>query len=272
MGIVLFINNLKIFFPQEHNILTFFWNGGVFLSLLANEFECVLLLSNKLNLASTEVCVRVGGGRVFGITFQHVLSELCWLIFLPIIKCEVPEGGLVPKSLYRTAEELENEDLKLWTETIYQSASVFKGAPHEVGFLAAPSWLQLSEEEGLDLGWLRLGFLSGSLGASADLSCLNLGKYLFNKLHMKKWGLQVHSSSSVLRKIYEFPVHGEGGRKGKILYKIFSCLLLSKIGLGASCSYPHKGSACLSHELNCWCFLLPVVGSLGYLFLVLLER
>lgn len=47
-------------------------------------------------------------------------------------QCEVPEGGLVPKSLYRTAEELENEDLKLWTETIYQSASVFKGAPHEI--------------------------------------------------------------------------------------------------------------------------------------------
>ncbi|XP_028830707.1 SEC14-like protein 1 isoform X2 [Denticeps clupeoides] len=46
--------------------------------------------------------------------------------------CEVPEGGLVPKSLYRTPEELENEDLRLWTETIYQSASVFKGAPHEV--------------------------------------------------------------------------------------------------------------------------------------------
>lgn len=44
----------------------------------------------------------------------------------------MPEGGLVPKSLYRTAEELENEDLRLWTETIYQSASVFKGAPHEV--------------------------------------------------------------------------------------------------------------------------------------------
>ncbi|XP_046899601.1 SEC14-like protein 1 isoform X2 [Hypomesus transpacificus] len=46
--------------------------------------------------------------------------------------CEVPEGGLVPKSLYRTAEELENEDIRLWTETIYQSASVFKGAPHEL--------------------------------------------------------------------------------------------------------------------------------------------
>uniref|UniRef100_A0A3Q3AVG4 SEC14 like lipid binding 1 n=1 Tax=Kryptolebias marmoratus TaxID=37003 RepID=A0A3Q3AVG4_KRYMA len=46
--------------------------------------------------------------------------------------CEVPEGGLVPKSMYRTPEELENEDVRLWTETIYQSASVFKGSPHEL--------------------------------------------------------------------------------------------------------------------------------------------
>uniref|UniRef100_A0A672LMF6 SEC14-like protein 1 n=1 Tax=Sinocyclocheilus grahami TaxID=75366 RepID=A0A672LMF6_SINGR len=46
--------------------------------------------------------------------------------------CEVPEGGLVPKSLYRTAEELENDEIRLWTETIYQSASIFKGAPHEL--------------------------------------------------------------------------------------------------------------------------------------------
>ncbi|XP_062244069.1 SEC14-like protein 1 isoform X2 [Platichthys flesus] len=46
--------------------------------------------------------------------------------------CEVPEGGLVPKSMYRTAEEVENEEIRLWTETIYQSASIFKGAPHEL--------------------------------------------------------------------------------------------------------------------------------------------
>ncbi|XP_043945405.1 SEC14-like protein 5 isoform X2 [Protopterus annectens] len=47
--------------------------------------------------------------------------------------CNVSEGGLVPKSLYRTEEELENSDhIKLWTETIYQSAFVFKGAPHEI--------------------------------------------------------------------------------------------------------------------------------------------
>ena len=66
---------------------------------------------------------------------------------LPRFQCEVPEGGLVPKSLYRTAEELENEDLKLWTETIYQSASVFKGAPHEVcapgGWVPGPSGPEL---------------------------------------------------------------------------------------------------------------------------------
>ncbi|XP_026025592.1 SEC14-like protein 1 isoform X1 [Astatotilapia calliptera] len=48
------------------------------------------------------------------------------------VTCEVPEGGLVPKSMYRTAEEVENEDIRLWTEMIYQSASIFKGAPHEI--------------------------------------------------------------------------------------------------------------------------------------------
>uniref|UniRef100_A0A8C1EDL5 SEC14-like protein 1 n=2 Tax=Cyprinus carpio TaxID=7962 RepID=A0A8C1EDL5_CYPCA len=42
------------------------------------------------------------------------------------------QGGLVPKSLYRTAEELENDEIRLWTETIYQSASIFKGAPNEL--------------------------------------------------------------------------------------------------------------------------------------------
>ncbi|KAA0705263.1 SEC14-like protein 1 [Triplophysa tibetana] len=46
--------------------------------------------------------------------------------------CDIPEVGVVPKSLYRTAEELENEEVKLWTESIYKTASVFKGAPHEV--------------------------------------------------------------------------------------------------------------------------------------------
>ncbi|GAB0196282.1 syntaxin-binding protein 4-like [Grus japonensis] len=47
--------------------------------------------------------------------------------------CTVPEGGLVPKSLYQTDEEPENSDhIRLWTETIYHSASVLKGAPHEI--------------------------------------------------------------------------------------------------------------------------------------------
>uniref|UniRef100_A0A8B9G891 SEC14 like lipid binding 5 n=1 Tax=Amazona collaria TaxID=241587 RepID=A0A8B9G891_9PSIT len=47
--------------------------------------------------------------------------------------CTVPEGGLVPKSLYQTEDESENSDhIRLWTETIYHSASVLKGAPHEI--------------------------------------------------------------------------------------------------------------------------------------------
>ncbi|XP_049600933.1 SEC14-like protein 1 [Syngnathus scovelli] len=46
--------------------------------------------------------------------------------------CDIPDGGLVPKSLYRTAEELEMEDNGLLTESIYKSASIFKGAPYEI--------------------------------------------------------------------------------------------------------------------------------------------
>ena len=61
-----------------------------------------------------------------------LLSLHVWTYIAVSLQCEVPEGGLVPKSMYRTAEEVENEDIRLWTETIYQSASIFKGAPHEV--------------------------------------------------------------------------------------------------------------------------------------------
>uniref|UniRef100_A0A3Q2UJ94 SEC14-like protein 1 n=2 Tax=Fundulus heteroclitus TaxID=8078 RepID=A0A3Q2UJ94_FUNHE len=46
--------------------------------------------------------------------------------------CDIPEGSAVPKSLYRTTEELENEDNCLLTDSIYKSASIFKGAPYEV--------------------------------------------------------------------------------------------------------------------------------------------
>ncbi|XP_012599220.2 SEC14-like protein 5 [Microcebus murinus] len=46
--------------------------------------------------------------------------------------CNVPEGGLVPKSCYLTEEEQEQADQqRQWSET-YHSASVLRGAPHEV--------------------------------------------------------------------------------------------------------------------------------------------
>nr|XP_061837561.1 SEC14-like protein 1 [Nerophis lumbriciformis] len=46
--------------------------------------------------------------------------------------CDIPEGGTVPKSLYRTTEELDSEDSQLLTDLLYKSASIFKGVPHEI--------------------------------------------------------------------------------------------------------------------------------------------
>ena len=72
-------------------------------------------------------------------------------------QCEVPEGGLVPKSMYRTTEDMENEGVRLWTETIYQSASIFKGAPHEV----SPPPAALRRAEGLRMSPLQGPILQG---------------------------------------------------------------------------------------------------------------
>ncbi|XP_078690723.1 SEC14-like protein 1 isoform X3 [Branchiostoma floridae x Branchiostoma belcheri] len=48
--------------------------------------------------------------------------------------CNMPEGGLVPKSLYQLLDNLSMNDglPSLCQETIYQLSSVFKGSPHEV--------------------------------------------------------------------------------------------------------------------------------------------
>ncbi|RVE69307.1 hypothetical protein OJAV_G00076550 [Oryzias javanicus] len=46
--------------------------------------------------------------------------------------CEIPDGGTVPKSLYRTAEELESEENCLLTDCIYKTANIFKGTPFEM--------------------------------------------------------------------------------------------------------------------------------------------
>ncbi|XP_075035257.1 SEC14-like protein 5 [Mixophyes fleayi] len=47
--------------------------------------------------------------------------------------CNIPEGGLVPKSLYQSDDDTETSDhIRLWTETIYHSSYIYKGAPHEL--------------------------------------------------------------------------------------------------------------------------------------------
>lgn len=104
----------------------------------------------------------------------------------------MPEGGLVPKSLYRTPEELENEDLKLWTETIYQSASVFKGAPHEVPTLRPHPWRDPSPTtwaslRALGFSWsCSLGLVGSDVsqsgaaltGRAVRSSCISLDGYV----------------------------------------------------------------------------------------------
>ncbi|XP_075422265.1 SEC14-like protein 5 [Ascaphus truei] len=47
--------------------------------------------------------------------------------------CNIPEGGLVPKTLYQSEDDAETADhIRLWTETIYHSACIYKGASHEI--------------------------------------------------------------------------------------------------------------------------------------------
>ena len=45
--------------------------------------------------------------------------------------CEIPDGEPVPKSLYKSEWE-KGDGVKLWEDTIYKSANVLKGLPHEV--------------------------------------------------------------------------------------------------------------------------------------------
>ncbi|KAM8961413.1 SEC14-like protein 5 isoform 2-T2 [Pelodytes ibericus] len=47
--------------------------------------------------------------------------------------CNISEGGLVPKSLYQSDDDAETSDhIRLWTDTIYHSAYIHKGTPHEI--------------------------------------------------------------------------------------------------------------------------------------------
>lgn len=71
----------------------------------------------------------------FRVSCLFLSLSLKFFFFSCPLQCDIPEGGMVPKSLYRTAEELESEENRLLTDSIYKSASIFKGAPYEVEFL-----------------------------------------------------------------------------------------------------------------------------------------
>lgn len=76
-------------------------------------------------------CLGTHGAALWIWSARSPQSLTCYLLAFDL-QCNVPEGGLVPKSLYQTEEEQEEADqLRQWSET-YHSASVFRGAPHEV--------------------------------------------------------------------------------------------------------------------------------------------
>ena len=57
--------------------------------------------------------------------------------FALVFQCDVPEGGLVPKSLYFNREEEEDKDRSpdespFSRDTLYHTAYVMKDWPHEV--------------------------------------------------------------------------------------------------------------------------------------------
>ena len=54
-----------------------------------------------------------------------IIIESCY-----IVQCNIKDGGLVPKSLYRSLEFSEAEES--WSSEIYQTTHVSKGSPHEV--------------------------------------------------------------------------------------------------------------------------------------------
>ena len=65
--------------------------------------------------------------------------QLCFIqngLFFRPFQCDVPEGGLVPKSFYMRDDELEKDrspdEVPFGADTLYHTAHVVKDWPHEV--------------------------------------------------------------------------------------------------------------------------------------------
>ena len=56
-----------------------------------------------------------------------------------LLQCDVPEGGIVPKSLYAVEDDMEKdrspEDSHFRSDSLYHTAYVHKDFPHEVSVL-----------------------------------------------------------------------------------------------------------------------------------------
>ena len=73
-------------------------------------------------------------------TKHSVCVCVCVLFVCLFHQCTIKEGGLVPKSLYRSLEFAESGESS-WGSEIYQTVHVSKGSPHEVSGLACQNHL-----------------------------------------------------------------------------------------------------------------------------------
>ncbi|ELW72150.1 SEC14-like protein 5 [Tupaia chinensis] len=98
--------------------------------------------------------------------------------------CNVPEGGLVPKSLYLTEEEQEQDQPRQWSET-YHSASVLRGVPHEVpGELGEP-WAGELSGSSCQRCVVAVEILEGESVITWDFDILR-GDVVFSLYHTKQ--------------------------------------------------------------------------------------
>ena len=49
------------------------------------------------------------------------------------LQCDVPDGGIVPKSLYMADDEIDTDESSFRVDNVYHTAYVQKDYAHEVG-------------------------------------------------------------------------------------------------------------------------------------------
>ncbi|KAM6972434.1 SEC14-like protein 5 [Aplochiton taeniatus] len=127
-----------------------------------------------------------------GMLGEYIDSEIVPYFLGGNCLCQVPEGGQVPKSLYQTAEQGNLDHPQLWPDTIYRSAHLVIGAPHEI--------MLVIQEESSVITW--------------DFDVLG-GALVFNLFHSKRCPPPPRQRSRSPRPIPTDPGQGLVGSSGQ---------------------------------------------------------